>query len=830
MTDQNDNDAAALQHLRVLDLGGPSAQFATRLLGDLGADVIKIEPPGGDPLRSQPPFANGEPGLNRSIPFTAANHNKRSIVLDLETGEGRESMRKLAATADVLVESFDRTHLDDRDLGYADLSRSNPRLIHAAVSPYGRFGPRRDYVGTELTLQAMNGVMYIHGDGEARPCMVPAEQLYNVAGFHTVVGVMAAVRARRQTGRGQQVDVSMQDVGLWQLMMVLGEYSYSQFLRRRVGAAPSNPGVSIFESRDGGYVQTSTYMDRHYTRLAEWLDSPAVTAELILDPAWRRENIDLIDAIMVDFIAQRDRDDFVAEAQQRGIPSTPILKVSEFVNHPQPNSRGWFSDFEHPEIGQYRTAGAPYRMSKTPWRVRRPAPLLGEHTDEILSEMRPAVPAGAQDSPSSQRQSPLPPNGGGLAQNPLPLIGGGLGWGGNSTQSTKPLDGIRVVDFTQAVAGPVSTSFLAFLGADVIKVETSAHPQARRPDAPGFAELNRNKRSVTIDAQNPEGLEVALRLAAQSDVVIDNWRAGVMDRMGLGYDKLREVKPDIITVQMPGLGLVGPSHHFTTYGQQIFGFCGLGHIWGHADSIMTTRPKLGYTDYIAASATVGAVLTALEHRAVSGQGQFIEVAQLEALASSLGAIYMDFSINGVDAEAHGNNSERFAPHEVYACQGHDAWCAIVCRDDDDWRRLVIAMESPEWAQDSRWDTLQGRVAGKGELDRRIGEWTATLNPQQVFDRLQRIGVPAGMDQGPDKLVWDPHLRERHSVVTVQPPAPWAHIPPLTHPALSARLSETPAECDTPAPTEGQHNDDIFRNILALTDDEIERLTASRALV
>ena len=451
MTDQN--EFGALEHLRVLDLGGPSAQFATRLLGDLGADVIKIEPPGGDPLRNQPPFANGEPGPNRSIPFTAANHNKRSIVLDLETEEGRESMRKLAATADVLVESFDRTHLDDRGLGYADLSRSNPRLIHAAVSPYGRFGPRRDYVGTELTLQAMNGVMYIHGDGDVRPCMVPAEQLYNVAGFHIVVGVMAAVRARRLTGRGQQVDVSMQDVGLWQLMMVLGEYSYSQFLRRRVGAAPSNPGVSIFESRDGGYVQTSTYMDRHLTRLAEWLDSPAVTAELILDPAWRRDNIDLIDAIMVDFIAQRDRDDFVAEAQQRGIPCTPILKISEFVNHPQPNSRGWFEDVDHPEIGQYRTAGAPYRMSRTPWRIRRPAPLLGEHTDEILSEIRPAVPAGAQN-------------------------------GADHAAAPKPLDGIRVVDFTQAVAGPVSTSFLAFLGADVIKVETSAHPQARRPDAP----------------------------------------------------------------------------------------------------------------------------------------------------------------------------------------------------------------------------------------------------------------------------------------------------------------------------------------------------------
>ncbi len=803
MTDRNGSDTAALGHLRVLDLGGPTPQFATRLLGDLGADVIKIEPPGGDSLRNQAPFAGNTVDPERSIAFISDNHNKRSIVLDLETEDGRDSLRRLAATADVIVECFDRTHLNDLGIGYEALSAANPRLVFASVSPYGRSGPRRDYVGTELTVQAMTGVMYIHGDSEARPCIVPVEQLYRVAGFHTVVGVMAAVRARHLTGRGQQVDISLQDVGLWQLMTVLGEYSFSQYIRRRAGSAPSNPGVSIFESRDGGYVQTSTYMDRHYTRLADWLGSDDVTPENMLSPVWRRENIDLIDAVMVDHIAQIDRDDFVDEGQRRGIPSTAIHRVSEFVNHPHPNSRDWFEDADHPVIGSYRTAGAPFRMSKTPWSVRSPAPSIGQHTNEVLSEIRAPVPAGAAMNGAS---------------------------GNQGTAHIKPLDGIRVVDFTQAVAGPVATGFLAFLGADVIKVETDAHPMARRPDAPAFAELNRGKRSVTINAQNTEGLEVVKRLVAESDVVIDNWRAGVMDRMGLGYEELAKVKADIISVQMPGLGLTGPSHHFTTYGQMIFGFCGLGYIWGHADAPMTTRPKLGYTDYVAGSATVGAILTALEHRAQTGEGQFIEVAQLEGLASTLGTLYMDYTINGVDAVANGNNSERFAPHDVYPCVGHDAWCAIVCRDDDDWRRLVKAMDSPAWAQDSKWDTLEGRVANKEELDRRIGAWTATLNPQQVFDRLQRNGVPAGMDQGPDKLVWDPHLRERGAVVTVAPPAPWNVGPPLTHPALTARLSDTPGQSDIPAPTSGQHNEDIYRNVLRLTDDEISKLTESGALV
>lgn len=803
MTDQNESDGAALGHLRVLDLGGPTPQFATRLLGDLGADVIKIEPPGGDPLRNEAPFAGNTPDPERSIPFISDNHNKRSVILDLETDDGRDALRRLAATADVIVECFDRTYLDDRGIGYADLSVANPGLIHAAISPYGRTGPRRNHVGTELTVQAMTGVMYIHGDSEARPCLVPVEQLYRVAGFHTVLGIMAAVRARHLTGRGQQLDVSLQDVGLWQLMIVLGDYSFSQFIRRRAGSAPSNPGVSIFETRDGNFVQTSTYMDRHYTRLADWIGSDDMTAENMLDPVWRRENIDLIDALMVDFIAQLDSEDFVDEGQRRGIPSTAIHKVSDFVNHPHPNSRNWFEDLEHPVIGKYRTAGAPFRMSRTPWGVRRPAPSIGQHTDEVLSEMRPPVPAGAAMNGAS---------------------------GDPATTRIKPLDGVRVVDFTQAVAGPVATGFLAFLGADVIKIETDAHPQARRPENPGFAELNRGKRSVTINAQNPEGLEIAKRLIAQSDVVIDNWRAGVMDRMGLGYDDLRKVKSDIIAVQMPGLGLTGPAHHYITYGQMIFGFCGLGYIWGHADAPLNTRPKLGYTDYVAGSATVGAILTALEHRAQTGEGQFIEVAQLEGLASTLGVLYMDYTINGVDAVANGNNSERFAPHEVYACIGHDSWCAIVCRDDDDWRRLVVAMESPAWSQDAKWDTLEGRLANKEELDRRIGEWTAGMNPQQVFDRLHRHGVPAGMDQGPDKLVWDPHLRERGSVVTVPPPAPWDASPPLTHPALTARLSETPGQSDIPAPTSGQHNDDIYRNVIGLTEAEIKTLTESGALV
>jgi crotonobetainyl-CoA:carnitine CoA-transferase CaiB-like acyl-CoA transferase len=384
-----------------------------------------------------------------------------------------------------------------------------------------------------------------------------------------------------------------------------------------------------------------------------------------------------------------------------------------------------------------------------------------------------------------------------------------------------------VVDFTQAVAGPVATMLLGFLGAEVIKVETIGRPQARRTDQPGFAELNRNKLSATINAQDPGGYEMALRLIERSDVVIDNFRAGVMDRMGLGYEDLKKVKPDIVVVQMPGMGLTGPLKDYITYGQQVFGFCGLGYLWGHADGRLETRPKVGYTDYVAGAATAGAVCVALEHRRQTGRGQFLEAAQVEALGALLGAQYLDYTVNGHDPGPQGNVSDRFAPHDVYPCLGRDAWCAIVCRDDDDWRRLVTAMGSPEWARDPRWQTLEGRLTGREELDGRISEWTRTLTPRQVMHKLQRFGVPAGVDQSPEALVYDPHLRVRGSIVSVQAAPPWNSR--IEHPALPARLSDTPGDSTVPAPTEGQDNDYVFREVMGLTEDEVVRLITEGAL-
>ncbi len=797
------DDVGALGHLKVLELGGGEAsQLCARLFGDFGADVVKVEPPGGDPGRSRGPYAGGEEDPERSLYFINFNHNKRSVVLDLETEEGRDGIHRLARLSDVVVEAFPAGHLEAMGLDYERLVNENPALIYVSVTAFGHSGPFSHFQGTELTQQALSGVMYIHGDGEARPCLVPAEQLFQLSSSHAFFGALAALQARVKTGKGQHVDVSMQDVGLWQLMMSVGDYSLTQNQRRRTGAAPTNAGVSIYRSRDGGYVQMSPYMDRHMRGIANWLQDPDLPEESMTDPEFRRANAEgLIEERLGAFIAQHDRDAFVAEAQQRDIPSTPLLRISEFADHEHTRSREWLADLEHPALGAYRSAGGPYRMSETPWTVRRPAPSLGQHTDEVMA-------VASDGSPTA--------------------VPAGVGTNGSTpAAAVKPLNGVRIVDFTQAVAGPVATMLLGFMGAEVIKIETDGRPQPRNVAQAGGAELNRNKLSANINAQTPRGYEMALRLIQRAEVVVDNFRPGVMDRMGLGYDKLRDAKRDLIVMQMPGMGRTGPFRDYMTYGQQIFGVAGLGYIWGHPGSRLETRPKFGYTDYVAGAAAAGAVTIALEHRRRTGNGQFIEVAQVEALASTLGVQFLDWTVNGVDSEPSGNVTDRYAPHDLYPTEDDDEWCSIVCRDDYDWKRLVEAMDSPDWATEDRWSTLEGRITGREELDRRIGEWTAQRSARFVMHRLQRHGVPAGIDQKAELLNYDPHLVARESIVTVKQAEPWNTW--INHPALPARLSATPGDSKGPAPTSGQHNDYVFHGVMGLSAEEVRELTEEGAL-
>lgn len=784
--------AGSLSHIRVLDLAAGPGQMCSRIFADLGADVIKVEPPGGDPRRWAGPFFPGEGGAEQSIEFVYLNRGKRSAVLDLGTEGGRERVRSLAATVDVLVEDGTPGDLSRLGLGYEELRDVNPALVFVSVTPFGQSGPRSGHPGGDLVAQAAGGIMFANGDDQQRPAMVPYHLITQIACLHGAFGALVALRARRSSGEGQHVDVSMQEVVLYCQGAYIPRYSMKNEIAQRERLA-NVAGVDTYRCADGSYVNVAPFMPHHFTRLAR----DVMHHPVLSDPEWSRRELrqqhraEIRDYI-AEYLASADRDAFVEEGQAAGVPVIPVLSPEEFVRHPHTAARGFFRKVEQPGVGEYMTAGPPAILGVTPWRVDRPAPAIGEHSDEVWAELEREV--EVRPSPAAGERGP-------------------------------PLAGLRIVDFTRAFAGPLTTMFLGFFGAEVIKIESADLEDNRNPGEPNYPELHRTKLSCTIDTRKDEGKALIMRMLAGSGVVVENFRPGVMERLGLSYEELRSERADAIMLAMPGFGNSGPLRDYYSYGQQVMGMTGLTHLWGHPQSPLDARTKYAFPDYVAGITGSLAVLAALEHRDRTGEGQYIELSQVEALAHLLSAAYIEDTELGRPAEARGNFGATVAPHDIYPCAGDDAWCAIEVHSEEQWEAMLRAMSGPKWAGDARFESLEGRVGHKADLDRSIGEWTSTKTPHQVARILQGAGVPASIVATAEDLYYDWHLHARNMVVAVE----HAEVGRVEHAGVNVHLSATPGDAARPTPARGEHNDYVFSQVLALDRAERERLEAAEVL-
>jgi crotonobetainyl-CoA:carnitine CoA-transferase CaiB-like acyl-CoA transferase len=787
----------ALGHWRVLDLTSRSQQLCARVFADFGAEVTKVEPPEGDPGRQQGPFLQGKRGSDCGLTFTYLNRGKKSVTLDLSSEADRRQLRALAIRADVLVEDRQPGELARLGLGYEDLRRVYPGLVYVSMTPFGQTGMHSGHLGGDLVAQATGGIMFGNGDHTRRPAMAPYELLAQLTCLHAVFGALVALRARRATGEGQHVDVSRQEVVLYCQGCYIPRYAMQYEIARREPLM-SVGGVNTYRCRDG-YVNVAPFMPRHFTRLVQ----DVMHHPVLSDPEWstrraRLERRQAIDASIATYLATVERNAFVETAQRAGVPVIPVLGPDEFVEHPHTVARGFFRTVAQPGTGSYRTAGPPAVLGRTPWRVDRPAPRLGEHNDAVLRDLPLPV------APHHQSASPPPP-----------------------ASSARPpaLGDLRIVDFTRAFAGPLATMFLGFFGAEVIKIESADLEDNRTPGDPNYPELHRTKLSCTIDARQTEGQALVKRLLAKSGIVVENFRPGVMDRLHLSYNALRAARPDVIMLAMPGFGNTGPLRDYYSYGQQVMGMTGLSHLWGHPESPLNARTKYAFPDYVAAITGAVALLVALEHRDMTGAGQYIELSQVEALAHLLSVAYMEYTELGRVPQAQGNWSAAEAPHDVYPCHGDDAWCAIEVHSQEEWEALVRVMGHPAWASDERFQTLASRVEHKAELDQHIGAWTAARTPRLVAKILQDARVPAGIVATAEDLYYDPHLRARGMIVTVDHPADGS----LEHAGVNVYLCATPGRADLPTPSKGQHNDYVFHEILGLTVTERARLEAAGVL-
>jgi len=793
---------APLAGFQVLELGEMVAvPYAAKLLADLGADVIKVEcPDTGDPARLRGPWIDRVLEPECSGTFLYLNTSKRSVCLDLETDEGREVFARLAARVDVLIEDRDPGRLEALGLGYPALAARNPGLIMTSVTPFGQSGPNAGHKSQSLNL--------FHSGGHTAPFDIIEAQdraparaggylgEYD-AGLTAALGTLGALYGRRRTGRGEHIDCSKQEA-----MMCLERVTIGRF------ANESNPfgsrrGPGGLSKAKDGWVMLTTLEQHQWDGLVRAMGNPRwAEAEWCQSYQGRMDHWDELAQHKDAWGQSLTREEIYHAAQQEGTPAAPVRDVAEVLAWPQLKARGFFAEVDHPAAGPLSLPTAPFRFSESPWCGTR-APLLGEHSDEVLA---------------------------GLEALPEPVETGAGG------RDARPLEGIRIVDFTWAWAGPQGSLLLGMLGAEVIKVESQARLDHSRvhsltagslqggiDESPVFNDLNLGKRSVTLNLRSERGRDLVKQLVAKSDIVLQNMRPGVLDKLGLGYDDLREIKSDIIMLSSSAVGAGGPEGRYAGYAPTFACLSGIASISGHIDEPPISLS--GSVDLRVGTMSAFAVLAALHHRQRTGAGQNIDLSSTEVISAMMGHVFLDHQLGGNVPGRMGNRDDWMAPHGCYRCRSDGeaaSWVSIAVVDDAEWVALRGVLEDA--ALDAAdFATAIDRKRNEDVLDERIEKWTRERSADEIVAILQAAGVATGSIQSGATLSQDPHVRAREVFV------------PISHPHLGQLRSVRPpwrmrgAALNEPAPLLGQHNDYVLGEILGLEPHQIEGLVDAKVV-
>lgn len=707
------------------------------------------------------PCPENVPNTEKSLRLAYLNRGKRTVNLNIDTVEGRSRFREVARDADVVVESFRPGHLSNIGLDYAELSRLNPGLVMASITGFGQYGPYRDLCWSDIVAQAMGGQMFVNGEPGSPPLKLPDAQSYMIASLFAATGVLLALRDKRNTGVGQHLDISLQECVAASLDHVLPQYFGTGETAVRRGSLHWNNAFRIFPCRDG---QIAASLFLQWDTLVEWLNCEGTGRDLAgyewKDPERRRQGVDHVIEVLESFTRTRSAEDLQERAQLMGFPWARVNTPSDVAASAQFKMRGFFVRETIGLMGTLEFPGFPAVLKR---------PLSKQGTPE--SSVKPV-----------------------------------------KADSRSPLDGIRVLDFTRVLAGPYATRILADFGAEVIKVQ---YPGSAEQDDFGKAYYrywNRNKRSVAIDLSRPGGVDVMLRLVAKSDVLVENFSPRVMANLGLEYATVRRSKPDIVMVSLSAMGQTGPQSGFTGYGPTVHALSGLSCLTAYAPD-KPLGPGTAYADHVSGVMAALAAIAALEHRENTGEGQHVDVSETEAVCALLGASLAS------GTQPMGNRSADHAPSACYRCRGEDAWCVIDVENEEQWQSFVAVLDSPGWAMETRFNCAADRLRHSEALDRLVESWTRKHTPEQVMGILQESGIPAGKVLDAAGLAEDPQLSHRGFFVQDTN----AGGPGLTVDGNPIRLSWIPARCVQPAPSLNQDADYVFKELLGMGTDEIERL-------
>ncbi|MGW6907473.1 CoA transferase [Streptomyces sp. NPDC054940] len=759
---------------RIVELTGPFSRFAGRLLVGLGYEVVLVEPPEGDADRRED--RDG---------FAHFHAGKRSVMLD---PSDRAGLRRLLAGADVL--------LDGTAGGAGPAAEGLDHLVHVRVTPFGLVGPRSDWQGTDLVVAALGGMLAQVGDPDGPPLHLPENQAEHLAGVNAAIAVLLGLRARRR-GPGQLVDVSAQACVAAALEAGTLAYLHEDRVPPRPGRVHPLVPHGLFRAADGHVGGGLGGSPRMWDALLAWLCEEGAQADLAeprwQDPVERKRHQEHVFKVVQDFIGGRPKAEFAERAQARKLPWAAVDVPAELPDNPQLAARNFFTEVEG------RTdLGFPFAFPE------------GRRVTTL------DVPSPGADQALLKEQRPVPPVTG-------------------SSPGRPALDGVRVLDLTWVLAGPYCTKVLADHGADVIKVESLGRPDPTRfapfmhlsrgphtdPNTNGyFNEVNRNKRGIALDTRTDEGVTVLRELIASCDVLVENFSATVMKRLGLDHEALREINPGIVYVSMSGMGHTGPRAGWVSYADTVSASSGLTGLTGwEPDDVVGVI--YGHGDIVAGLQAALATVAALEHREETGRGQHIDLSQLEAISAHMGTSLLTASRSPI-----GNAHPRWSPQGVYRCLGTDRWLALGVRSDAEWRALCEVLGRPELATDERLSTAEGRRRKGALVDGALSDWARTLPADLAAELLQARGIPAGAVQDGRELVeHDPQLRARGFYVRKEHPVAGAFL----HEGLPIRLTGTPGSIRRPAPVLGADTDEVLREVAGLSAERLRSLHAAGVL-
>ena len=784
---------------------GVAGPYLAKLLGDLGAEVVKVEPAGGDRSRRHGPFPDERPDPERSALFIHLNGAKRlAPAADLD---------RLLAAADVLIDDASAS-VGTATLDMAGLRQRYPALVIASVTPFGLTGPYASYQADDIVLYGLGGPMIQTGVAEREPLKLAGNQIQYQWGAIGAVATLGALRRAEATGTGAHLDISGLETQVGSIDRQINHLIWKQWTGREVTRSPGGGAAMLpsgyFPCVDG-YVAT-VIVAGWLPRLLAVLDDPDLT-QRCAQPDWSTDADvpGLLEAGLYGWLADRTRAQAMADAALHRLPIAPFNGPADLHQDPHFKERGFFEDRDG---------------------VAVPSPPLRFHP---AAAPAPSDPAPSEPAPSAPAEPANPPRRG----NP-------------ATADQLPLAGIRVLDLTEVWSGPYATMLLADLGAEVIRVDnpwffptitrgsfarpspeallsigqyTGCYPAMDPGQRPwnrsgNYVAHSRSKKSCTLDLRRPLGREMFLRLVDQADVVIENSSIGVMDRLGIGWETLSARNPRLVMARMPAMGLDGPYRNFVGFGMHLEAIGGSASLSGYLNGDPSEKSPVYPMDPAAGTHAALGVLAALRQRDRTGRGLLVEVPQVEVILQHVGELLIDAGWTGVNPPLPGNRHVTYAPQGCYRCRGEDRWLVLSIDSDDAWQRLRAVMGEPGWAASTHFDTVAGRRAGHDEIDEQLGRWTADQDATELFHRCQANGIAAAPVQDQASQLADPHLAARGFLRENSS----SEVPPTLMPNHLWRWDGPPLQWG-PFNRLGDHNEEVFRGLLGLSEQDYAALAA-----